>query len=75
MVLFSAMAKYGVNKIVFSSSAAVYAASNISPCTEESKLGTLHPYATTKLIIEYLLQDIAKNSQLKAIALRYFNPI
>lgn len=75
MVLFSVMEKYQVKKIVFSSSAAIYDSLNKSPCTEESKLGTQHPYGTTKLLIEYLLQDLAKNLEFKVIALRYFNPI
>lgn len=75
MVLFEVMEKYNVRKIVFSSSATVYKADNISPLQEDMSLGTTNPYGTTKLIIEYLLKDLALFSQWSVTALRYFNPI
>jgi UDP-glucose 4-epimerase len=49
-----------VKNIVFSSSASVYDGSNTPPFTEDMKLGTTNPYATSKLNIEYLLRDYAK---------------
>jgi UDP-glucose 4-epimerase len=38
-------------------------------------LGTTNPYGTTKLLIEYLLQDMVHQKDWSVIALRYFNPI
>lgn len=75
MVLFGHMEKYGVRKIVFSSSATVYHSDNLSPFTEDMPLGTTNPYGTTKLVIEKLLEDYARDAQWSVIALRYFNPI
>jgi UDP-glucose 4-epimerase len=75
MVLFTVMEKYGVTKIVFSSSATVYHFSNISPLTEEMPTGTTNPYGTTKLVIEKLLEDYARNAGWAVTSLRYFNPI
>lgn len=69
------MEKYGVRNIVFSSSATVYRSDNISPLTESMPLGTTNPYGTTKLVIEKLLEDLARNARWSVISLRYFNPI
>lgn len=65
----------GIKKIVFSSSATVYDASNISPLREDAKLGTSNPYGTTKLVVEKLLEDFARSQGLQVVSLRYFNPI
>jgi UDP-glucose 4-epimerase len=75
ITLFRVMETYNVKKIVFSSSATVYHSSNISPLTEDMLLGTTNPYGTTKLVIEYLLEDLARNADWSVIPLRYFNPI
>lgn len=58
LVLFEMMEKYGVKKIVFSSSATVYSSENISPLTEDMKLGTTNPYGTTKLHLEKIIQEM-----------------
>jgi UDP-glucose 4-epimerase len=60
MTLLDVMDRYGVKNIVFSSSASVYDATNTPPFTEDMKLGTTNPYATSKLIIENLLKDYSK---------------
>lgn len=73
--LFWVMQEFGVKKIIFSSSATVYRADNISPITESMPLGTTNPYGTTKLVIEYLLEDMVKQKDWSVMALRYFNPI
>lgn len=75
MILFDLMSKYHVHKIVFSSSATVYAPENISPLSEEMPLSTINPYGTTKLVIEKLLEDYARNMGWSVMSLRYFNPI
>lgn len=69
------MEKFSVRKIVFSSSATVYRSDNVSPLTEEMTLGTTNPYGTTKLVIEHILEDLARNALWSVIPLRYFNPI
>ena len=75
IALFRVMETYKVKKIVFSSSATVYRSDNMSPLTEDMPLGTTNPYGTTKLVIEYLLEDFARNAGWSVIPLRYFNPI
>lgn len=74
--LLKLMEKYGVKKIIFSSSATVYKESKILPLTENMPLGVTNPYGRSKLIIEEILQDIAfSDKAFKAVILRYFNPI
>lgn len=59
IALFEIMEAYRVKNIIFSSSATVYRSDNIPPFTEDMPLGTTNPYGTTKLVIEYLLRDLA----------------
>lgn len=66
---------HGCRKIVFSSSASVYDTNHGSEVTETSATLPLSPYARTKLIMEMVLEDLARASGLKALSLRYFNPI
>lgn len=76
LVLCEVMEKYGVNKIVFSSSATVYGMNNISPLTEDLPLSTTNPYGSTKLMIEQILRDVfVSNNNWSISLLRYFNPI
>jgi len=70
------MKKYGVKKLVFSSSATVYGSTNQVPISEETVLGAENPYGRTKLMIEEILRDLYHSDQSWSIALlRYFNPI
>ena len=75
--LVQAMQRAGVFKLVFSSSATVYDESNISPLNEEMPTGMpSNNYGYTKLIVEQLLQKLAKADLRWSIALlRYFNPV
>lgn len=75
MVLLNAMRQCDINKMIFSSSATVYSPKNKFPVKEDSQLGFLNPYGQTKLIGEDLLIREHKQSGLKVIILRYFNPI
>lgn len=75
LVLAEVMRRFGVKKILFSSSATVYSAENIPPFTEEMPTGTTNPYGTTKLLIEKLLEDLALFSCWSVTSLRYFNPL
>ena len=77
LVLLSAMKKYNVKKLVFSSSATVYGDPEVLPITENCKTGnTTNPYGTSKLFVEQILKDLYKSDNTFDIAiLRYFNPI
>ena len=76
LILCEVMQKYGVKKLVFSSSATVYGMNNVSPLTENLPLSTTNPYGSTKMMIEYILRDLYASDKDWSIALlRYFNPI
>jgi len=76
MVLSKVCLKYGVKKIVFSSSATVYGDNKV-PFVETMKLmDTTNPYGETKAMIERILTDIVKvNPDWSVALLRYFNPV
>jgi UDP-glucose 4-epimerase len=68
------MQKYGVRRIVFSSSATVYKAGNKMPLTEDAETGECSsPYGWTKYIGEQMIRDIAATNGWSAVFLRYFN--
>jgi UDP-glucose 4-epimerase len=70
------MKKFGVKKIVFSSSATVYGAPKQIPITEDCSLGANNPYGRTKLMIEEIFKDLYVSDNDWSISLlRYFNPI
>jgi UDP-glucose 4-epimerase len=73
--LFKHLEELGYPKVVFSSSASVYDAVPGFKVTEASPLKPSSPYARTKYMMEMMLEDLSRASQLRAIALRYFNPI
>lgn len=77
LVLVNAMQKASVFKLVFSSSATVYGEPQQMPITEDFTVGgTTNPYGTSKLMVEQILQDLAKSDARWSIALlRYFNPV
>jgi UDP-glucose 4-epimerase len=57
LTLTQAMARHGCKAVVFSSSATVYAQSEVQPLREDFPLGTTSPYAATKLMGENILRD------------------
>ena len=67
--LLNAMAIHGIDKIVFSSSAATYGQPVDDPITEESIAAPTNPYGASKLAIDTLISA----SGISAISLRYFN--
>jgi UDP-glucose 4-epimerase len=71
--LFEAMNIFGVNKIVFSSSAGVYGNPSNVPIKEEDPKNPLNPYGETKLMIEKMLYWLDKTLGFRYVALRYFN--
>lgn len=76
IALLNVMQKYGVNNIVFSSSATVYGIPETVPLVEGMPTGCTNPYGWTKLFNEQIITDTTKsNENLSAVILRYFNPI
>ena len=76
-VIVSLMEKYGVDKMVFSSSATVYGNSKNVPIKEDERVGdVISPYGMSKYLIELYLNHRANTTKkFKVVALRYFNPI
>ncbi len=73
--LLRAMQSASVPALVFSSSATVYRPDQPSPLTESSRIGPGNPYGRTKSIAEQIIDDVAASSSLRAVHLRYFNPV
>ena len=75
--LFNTMLKYDCLNLVFSSSATVYGHPKSTPILEDFETQPINPYGDTKLKVENIIKEkFCKNTnQLKAIILRYFNPI
>jgi UDP-glucose 4-epimerase len=71
--LLEAAVEQGVDKFIFSSTAAVYGNPEKLPVDESVSLDPVSPYGKSKLMTENMLQDIAASSDLRFIALRYFN--
>ncbi|MGX8699490.1 MAG: UDP-glucose 4-epimerase GalE [bacterium] len=71
--LLEAMVRNGVNKIVFSSTAATYGLPERVPILETDKTEPINPYGETKLAMEKMMRWLDKASGLKYVALRYFN--
>jgi UDP-glucose 4-epimerase len=74
--LVRAMARHGVTKLVFSSSATVYGENASVPMAEDLPTSATNPYGWTKVMIEQILRDVAVAEPEWRIALmRYFNPV
>ncbi len=74
--ILSAMRKYNVNNLVFSSSATVYGVPKEVPLKEDMPTSCTNPYGWTKYMNEQILRDTAAaNSEMSVVLLRYFNPI
>ncbi len=71
--LFKAAMDAGADKIIFSSTAAVYGEPKQVPITEDSEKSPLNVYGRTKLVIENILKDFSDIYGIKYKALRYFN--
>ncbi|MDD3723352.1 MAG: UDP-glucose 4-epimerase GalE, partial [Lutibacter sp.] len=70
------MSANNINNFIFSSSCTVYGQADELPITENAPIKPAEsPYGNTKQIGEEIIKDCTKISDLKAIALRYFNPI
>jgi len=71
--LLEAMRAIGVDKIVFSSTCAVYGVPETIPITEQSPPLPVNPYGESKLMIEKILKWYAQIHRFRTVCLRYFN--
>ena len=71
--MLTAMKDHGVNKIVFSSTAATYGEPEKQPIEETDRTEPTNPYGASKLAIEGMLKWCSKAYGIKYAALRYFN--
>src|SRR3984885_10975913 len=71
--MLNAAVKCGVNRFVFSSTAAVYGNPERMPVTEDAATRPLSPYGSSKLMTEIMLHDVAAAHDMKYVVLRYFN--
>lgn len=73
--LLKSLDKAGIQRFLFSSSASIYAPDENFVVTEQSPLQPGSPYAKTKYLVEMILEDTAKATDIRVLSLRYFNPI
>ncbi|HUH38538.1 MAG TPA: UDP-glucose 4-epimerase GalE [Spongiibacteraceae bacterium] len=70
------MARHGIFRLVFSSSATVYGDPHSVPIREDFPLSATNPYGRSKLMIEDILRDLGvSDPRWQCILLRYFNPV
>jgi len=72
-VLLDAMINHNINKLIFSSTAAIFGNPEYLPIDEDHPKNPINPYGRTKWIVEQMLEDYDHAYGLKSIALRYFN--
>jgi UDP-glucose 4-epimerase len=66
---------HGCSRMIFSSTAAIYAPSDSFAVDETSAILPTSPYARTKATCEAMFEDIARAAPINVLSLRYFNPI
>jgi UDP-glucose 4-epimerase len=73
LTLLEAMLAAGVDRLVFSSTAAVYGEPKSTPIEEDAALAPTNPYGESKLLVEYMLTWMNRIHGLRYASLRYFN--
>ena len=73
MVLLRSMVEHGVDKIVFSSTAATYGEPERVPILESDRTNPTNCYGQTKLSMEQMMEWVSRAHGLRYVALRYFN--
>jgi UDP-glucose 4-epimerase len=71
--LFEAMQHAGVNKLVFSSTAAAYGIPAVVPITEDQPYAPINPYGDSKVMVEKMIGWLNQYRDFRSIRLRYFN--
>ena len=72
-ILLEAMTECGVDKIIFSSSAAVYGEPERIPIDEGDATFPVNPYGDSKLIMEIMMRRVSAAQGVRFVSLRYFN--
>lgn len=72
-VLLEAMVKHGIDKIVFSSTAATYGEPERIPIMEDDRTEPTNPYGQSKLIMEKMMKWVSLANGIRYVSLRYFN--
>lgn len=72
-VLLEAMVRHGVDKIVFSSTAAVYGEPKRVPILEDDATEPTNTYGETKLTMEKMMKWVSRADGVRYVSLRYFN--
>ena len=72
-ILLEAMVKYGIDKIVFSSTAATYGEPEKVPIEENDRTQPTNPYGESKLIMEHMMKWVSRANGVRFVSLRYFN--
>lgn len=73
MILLKSMVKNGIDKIVFSSTAATYGEPESIPILETDKTEPTNTYGETKLSMEKMFKWVSKAHNIRFVSLRYFN--
>lgn len=73
LTLLRQLEAHRVDKLVFSSTAAVYGQPDTAPVPETAPVAPINPYGRSKAIVENMLADLAGAGTLRYCALRYFN--
>ena len=71
--LIEAAVAAGIKHFIFSSTAAVYGEPSVNPIGEDVPPQPINPYGRSKLMVEWMLEDVAKAKEFSYVALRYFN--
>ena len=72
-VLLEAMVKHKIDKIVFSSSAAIYGEPKRIPILESDQTEPTNAYGETKLTMEKMMKWVSRANDIRYVSLRYFN--
>ncbi|MGW8482806.1 UDP-glucose 4-epimerase GalE [Microbacterium sp. NPDC055903] len=75
IVLARSAAAHGVTKFIVSSTAAMYDPEAGEVIDEASPVRPGSPYASSKMMMERVLEDLAATGAMRVISLRYFNPV
>ena len=71
--LVNELQKNDINNLVFSSTAAIFGNPVTDKISEDHPKNPINPYGRSKLMVENILQDMSKASDLNVVCLRYFN--
>lgn len=73
LVLLEAMRAHAVNRLIFSSTAAIFGNPVQVPIDENHPKAPINPYGRSKWMLEQMLEDFDTAYGLKSVCLRYFN--